>query len=40
MAITDQGRIVAMDTPRNLIRSLKAERRLRFTAPPSLDLAA
>jgi len=35
VAIVDHGRIVALDTPEALIRSLGAERRLVFTLPES-----
>jgi len=37
--IIDRGRIVALDTPENLIGSLKAETRIIFTAEPGYDPA-
>jgi ABC-2 type transport system ATP-binding protein len=37
VAIIDHGRIVALDSPENLIRSLGAENRVVFTAEESLD---
>ena len=38
--IIDHGRIVALDTPEALIRSLRAEKRLVFTLPPGQAPAA
>jgi len=37
VAIMDQGKIVALDTPKNLIRNLGAENRLVFTIDGKLD---
>ena len=39
VAIIDHGRIVALDTPRNLVASLGAENRVVFTTDGALDLA-
>lgn len=40
IAIIDQGRIVALDTPENLIQQLGAEHRVVFTVEGELDLSA
>lgn len=40
VTIMDQGRIVALDTPENLIRSLKAEHRVVFRADGRWDEGA
>ncbi|MEM7334513.1 MAG: ABC transporter ATP-binding protein [Chloroflexota bacterium] len=40
VAIIDNGRIVATDTPSNLIEALKAGNRVRFTMPEGLDAAS
>ncbi len=37
VAIVDQGRLVALDTPENLIRSLEAEHRVVFTVADSFE---
>jgi ABC-2 type transport system ATP-binding protein len=39
VAIIDYGRIVALDTPENLIRNLGAENRVVFTVPDGFDSA-
>ncbi|MBN2400287.1 MAG: ABC transporter ATP-binding protein [Candidatus Aminicenantes bacterium] len=40
VAIMDQGRIVALDTPANLIRSLKGENRVQFSVDVDLDVSS
>jgi len=35
--IIDHGRIVALDTPKALIKQIQAERQISFTAPPGFD---
>ena len=35
--IIDHGRIVALDTPKALIKQVQAERQISFTAPPGFD---
>jgi ABC-2 type transport system ATP-binding protein len=37
VAILDHGRLIALETPENLVRGLGAEHRVVFTADPSLD---
>ncbi len=37
VAIIDQGQVIALDTPANLIAGLKAESRIRFTAPADFN---
>jgi ABC-2 type transport system ATP-binding protein len=37
VAIIDRGQIVALDTPENLVRSLRAERRVIFTVTAPFD---
>jgi len=39
VAIVDRGRLVALDTPENLIRSLGAGQRILFTVDPAADLS-
>jgi len=39
VAVMDRGRIVALDTPQNLIASLEAENRITFSVDGPLDLA-
>jgi ABC-2 type transport system ATP-binding protein len=39
VAIMDNGRIVALDTPRNLVASLEAENRVVFTVDGAVDEA-
>ncbi|HUU36682.1 MAG TPA: ABC transporter ATP-binding protein [Candidatus Desulfaltia sp.] len=39
VAVMDRGRIVALDTPRNLVASLEAENRVVFSVDGPLDLA-
>lgn len=38
VAVMDHGRIIALDTPENLVRSLNANAKVTFTAGASLDL--
>lgn len=38
VAVIDSGKIIALDTPQNLIKSIKAENRLIFSTVKEIDL--